>query len=173
VIKTLLKLLLAIAPLLAHISLPALAAAPGQPTVRVEPIHLQGPRPLAEQTSTAVVRDYLEAWQAMRAAMESNQAAPLDAYFVGSARDKLGDTIDEQTGSGLRTRYRDRAHEIQIVFYSPEGLSIQLVDTVDYDVDVLDHDKVQTTQHEHARYVVVMTPTEVRWRVRVFQADSK
>jgi hypothetical protein len=167
--KTRLKFLLVLAPLCATF----FAAGADQPTVRVEPMHLQVPRPLAAQTSTAVVRDYLEAWQAMRGALEGNQAGLLDAYFVGTARDKLGDTIDEQTTLGLRTRYQDRAHDIQIIFYSPEGLSIQLVDSVDYDVEVLDHDKVQTTQHEHARYVVVMTPTEVRWQVRVFQSDPK
>jgi hypothetical protein len=57
-----------------------------------------------------------------------------------------------------------------LVFYSPEGLSIQLLDTVEYDLQVLDHDKLQTTQHIRAQYVAVLTPTEVRWKVRLFQA---
>jgi hypothetical protein len=59
------------------------------------------------------------------------------------------------------------------VYYSPEGLSIQLIDNVEYDVEILDHDKVQTTQRVHARYIVVLTPAEVRWRVRVFQAQPE
>jgi hypothetical protein len=45
-----------------------------------------------------------------------------------------------------------------------------LLDTVEYDLQVLDHDKLQTTQHIRARYVAVLTPTEVRWKVRFFQA---
>jgi hypothetical protein len=34
---------------------------------------------------------------------------------------------------------------------------------------VFDHDKQLTTQQVHAHYIVVLTPAEVRWRVRVFQ----
>jgi len=30
-----------------------------------------------------------------------------------------------------------------------------------------------TTQHVRARYVAVLTPTEVRWKVRVFQAEPE
>jgi hypothetical protein len=49
-------------------------------------------------------------------------------------------------------------------------LSIELTDTVEYDVQLIDHDKVISTQHESARYLVVLAPSEVRWRVRVFQS---
>jgi hypothetical protein len=70
---------------------------------------------------------------------------------------------------GISTRYLDQTHDLQIAFYSPEGLSIQLVDNVEYDVEVLDQGKVQGTQKMRGRYVVVMTPAEVRWRIRVFQ----
>jgi hypothetical protein len=109
----------------------------------------------------------------MNAALEGNSAALLDADFVGEAKDKLAATIQQQTQLGLRTRYQDRSHDIQIVFYSPEGLSIELTDNVDYDVELLDQNKSQATQHVHARYVVVMTPAEVRWRVRVLQAQTE
>lgn len=139
-------------------------------TVRVEPTNLKGPRPLAKQTETAVIRDYLESWQSLSAALEQNRASLLDPDFVGTAQDKLAETIQEQSKLGIRTHYQDRAHDLKIVFYSPEGLSIQLVDNVEYDVQVIDHGNVKATQREHARYVVVLTPAEVRWRVRVFQA---
>jgi len=56
------------------------------------------------------------------------------------------------------------------LFYSPDGLSIELTDKVDYEVQVIDHDKVITTQRESSRYLVVLTPAEVRWKVRVFQS---
>ncbi len=149
--------------------------APGadQTAIHVEPMNLQGPRPLEKQTETAAIRDYLQAWQSLRSALEQNRADLLDPDFVGTARDKLTETIQEQAKAGIRTRYQDRAHDLQIVFYSPEGLSIQMVDNVQYDVQILDHGKVQAEQQVRARYIVVLTPAEVRWRVRVFQAESE
>jgi hypothetical protein len=147
----------------------ALPLSASQPTVRVEPTNLQGPRTLNEQTQAAVVRGYLEAWQSMAAALQQNRPELLDRDFVGTAKDKLIDTIHDQVTTGISTRYLDQSHDLQLVFYSPEGLSVQLVDNVEYEVQVLDQGKTQTTQKAHARYVVVMTPAEVRWRVRVFQ----
>lgn len=144
-----------------------------QATVRVEPASLSGPRPLADQTAKAAIRDYLESWKSMSSALDSNRADLLDADFVGGARDKLTETIQEQAKLGISTHYRDRAHDVQIVFYSPEGLSIELTDTVDYDVQLLDHEKSQATQQVRARYIVVLTPAELRWRVRVFQAEPE
>jgi hypothetical protein len=146
-----------------------LAAA--QSTVRVEPTKLQGPRTLEDQTQAAVIRDYLKSWQSLSTALDHNNAEVLNADFVGTAKDKLTHTIQEQKALGIRTRYEDRAHDLHIVFYSPEGLSIELTDNVEYDVQLIDHDKPTATQHVRARYVVVLTPAEVRWRVRVFQAD--
>lgn len=151
-------------------SLPAMVAA--QAAVHIEKSHLDGPRALAPQTAQAVIRDYLQSWKAMRAALEQNQPGLLSADFVGTAKDKLIGTVHEQSAAGIRTRYRDRAHDLQIVFYSPEGLSIELTDTVDYDVQVFDHDKLLTSQPVHAHYLIMMTPSEVRWRVRVMQAGN-
>jgi hypothetical protein len=143
-----------------------------QADVRVEPVHLQGPRVLQEQTQSAVIRDYLQGWQSMSAAFDENRVDVLDRDFVGTARDKMAEAIQQQAAAGIHTRYQDKSHDIQIVFYSPEGLSIQLIDNVEYSAQVLNRDKVETTQQVRARYVVVLTPTEVRWRVRVFQAQS-
>ncbi|HEY1985621.1 MAG TPA: hypothetical protein VGG85_09435 [Terracidiphilus sp.] len=151
----------------------AASCAAAQPTVQVEPTRLQGPRPLQEQTQATAVRDYLQAWQTVGTALQQNNAALLDRDFVGAAKDKLVETIQQQAALGVRTHYQDKAHDIKIAFYSPEGLSLQLTDDVDYDVQILDHEKEQTTQHVHAHYIVVMTPAEVRWRVRVFQAQPE
>jgi hypothetical protein len=140
-----------------------------QPSVQVEPPNLQGSRPVEKQTETAVIRDYLQSWESLRAAMQQNHPDLLDRDFVGTARDKLTETIQQQARLGIRSRYRDRSHDLRIVFYSPEGLSIQLIDNVEYDEQVLDQGKIVTTQHIRARYIVVMTPAETRWRVRVFQ----
>jgi predicted PhzF superfamily epimerase YddE/YHI9 len=142
-------------------------------TVRVEPSNLQRSRPLQKQTETAAIRDYLQSWQSLRAALEQNRPDLLDQSFVGTALDKLTDTMHQQEAAGIQVRYLDRAHELKIISYSPEGLSIQLTDNVEYDQQVIDHDKVLTNRRVRARYVVVMTPAEVRWRVRVFQADTE
>ena len=153
-----------------------LAAAPllgAQPDVRVEPAHLQGPRQLADQTATAVVKDYIESWESLRAALEQNRPELLDRDFVGGARDKLAETIQQQARLGLRTSYQDRSHDVQIVFYSPEGLSVELTDTVKYDLQVHQGDKVIASQPVTERYLVVLTPTEIRWRVRVLQGSAK
>jgi hypothetical protein len=144
-----------------------------QPEVTVDTSQLKGPRRLEDQTKAAAIRDYLESWQGMNEALEQNQPSLLDEDFIGTARDKLADTIDEQAKAGIQTRYQDRAHHIQFLFYSPEGLSIELIDDAEYDVQVLDHDKPVSTVPASARYIVVLTPAEVRWKVRVMQADSK
>ncbi len=144
-----------------------------QAAVQVEPPNLQGPRVLEDQTAKAVVRDYLQAWQNLNVALGQNRADVLGASFVGTVKDKLSETIQQQVALGMSTHYQDRSHDIQIVFYSPEGLSVELQDKVEYDVQVLDHGKVQATKRVNARYTVVMTPAEVRWRVRVLQAEPE
>ena len=144
-----------------------------QPTVRVEPTDSVGPRTPEKQTATAVVRDYLQAWQTLSAALEQNRPDLLDRDFVGTAKSKLAHTIQDQVKLNIGTSYRDTAHDIRLLFYSPEGLSLQLLDTVEYDVQITDRDKVRATQHVRSRYVAVLTPTEVRWKVRIFQAEPE
>jgi hypothetical protein len=146
--------------------------APLQPSVHVAPMDSVGPRPVEKQTQSSVVRDYLQAWQALGGAFSQNRADLLDGYFVGIAKEKLADTIREQRTLGIQTAYRDESHDLQVVFYSPEGLSIQLLDHVEYEVEVRDHGKTVGTQHVRTRYVAVLTPTESKWKVRVFQGGS-
>ena len=148
----------------------ALAADHG--SVQVEPAHLQGPRALAPQTASAVVRDYLQAWGSLSAAMEQNRPDLLDENFVGLAREKLAAAVADESKLGLHIHYQERTHDIKIVFYSPDGLSIQVVDTIEYEEQLLDHEKVITVQPVRARYVAVLTPTEVQWKVRVLQAET-
>lgn len=141
-----------------------------QPAVQVQPSDLHGPRPLAQQTADSAIRDYIQSWKSMKSAMAQNRVDLLSPDFVGSALDKLAGAIQEQVKAGIHTRYVDRSHKIQIVFYSPEGLSIQLVDNVEYDEQVYNGQILLTSQPVSARYIAVLTPSETRWRVRVFQA---
>jgi hypothetical protein len=149
-----------------------LASGWDQPVIRVSSDSV-GPRTLENETASSVVRGYMQAWQSMGDALRENRADLLDASFVGAAKDKLAETIAAQRKLGLKTSYQDRAHDISLVFYSPEGLSIQLLDTVEYNVQVLDQDQVKANQHVRARYVAVLTPTEVRWKVRILQAERE
>src|ERR1700678_752610 len=82
-----------------------------QPSVQIEPPQLQGSRPLEKQTESAVIRDYLRSWQSFRGALDQNQAELLDADFVGTAREKLAETIEEQAKLGIHTRYQDLTHD--------------------------------------------------------------
>ena len=149
------------------------ALAGAQAAVHVTPPQLDGPRNLADITATAVVKNYIESWESLRAALSANNPELLDRDFVGTAKQKLTETIQQQAKAGIKSTYTDRSHDIQIVFYSPEGLSVELVDDVEYDVQVSSKGKMMATQPVHSRYVVVMTPTEVRWRVRVLQAEGE
>lgn len=142
----------------------------GQAQVHIQPPNLHSPRPLEEQTATSVVRDYLRSWKSFSAAFEQNRPNLLEGDFVGTALDKLKATIGEQAAAGITTRYVDQSHDIQIVFYSPDGLSVQLVDNVVYREEVQKGGKVLANQPIHARYIAVLTPAAARWSVRIFQA---
>jgi hypothetical protein len=87
-----------------------------QPEVTVDTSQLKGPRALEDQTKAAAIRDYLESWQGMNEAFEQDQPNLLDEDFIGTAREKLADAIDEQAKAGIQTRYQDRAHHIQFLF---------------------------------------------------------
>ena len=142
-----------------------------QPAVHVEASNSAGPCRIAERTKAAVVRDYLEAWQSMATALDQNRPAALDAAFVGVAKDKIMATVRQQQALGIRTDYRDRSHDLKVVFCSPENLSVELTDAVEYEVAVFDRDQSQPPQQVRAHYVAVLTPTETRWKVRMFQAE--
>jgi hypothetical protein len=143
-----------------------------QPSVHVTPPDLHGSRALEPATRQAVVRDYLQAWQSFRSALNQNQAQLLDQDFIGDAREKLGKTVQEQARLGIHTAYQDQSHDLQIVFYSLDGLSVQIIDNVDYSENVFGKDnKLLATHGMHARYVVVLTPAAARWQVRVLQAQ--
>lgn len=153
--------------------LPALLfSASDQPEVKVAPMNTVGPRHLEAQTQSAVIRDYLQAWHAMSSAMDQNRPDLLDTDFVGQAREKLADTIREQQNLGIQTSYLPTSHDIKVVFYSPEGLSIQLLDEVECDVNVRNGDHMLASQRVRARYIAVLTPTESQWKVRIFQGGT-
>jgi hypothetical protein len=144
-----------------------------EPTVKVAPMDSVGPRPVEKQTQAAVVRDYIRAWETFSNALQENRPDLLDEYFVGTAKDKLASTVRQQQNLGIQSAYGNQSHDLQVVFYSPEGLSIEIVDNAGYEVEVRDHGKIVGTQRVQVRYVAVLTPTESKWKVRVLQEDSE
>ncbi|MGA7684670.1 MAG: hypothetical protein WCC32_04125 [Terriglobales bacterium] len=159
-------------PIVGAILAAILLSASTEPTVRVASMDSVGPRPVEEQTQSSVIRDYLLSWQTMNDALSQNRTDQLDTVFVGKAKEKIAETVHEQQSLGIETSYLPKSHDIKVVFYSPEGLSIQLLDEVEYDVDVRKDGQSIGSEHVRARYVAVLSPTETRWKVRVLQGGA-
>jgi hypothetical protein len=129
-----------------------------------------GPREIEDTTAAAIPRDYATAWQALETALSQNRASALDSGFIGFARDRLAQRIADQQKSGMRVRYVDRGHNVQAIFYSPEGSTMQLRDTLHYDLEVLAGGTVISSQPVTENYIALMTVTEDRWKVRVLES---
>src|SRR5882724_13654692 len=86
---------------------PAETPAAETPSVHVASMDAVGPRAVEEQTKSALIQDYLHAWQTMGTAFDQNRPDVLQPYFVGIARDQLSNTIREQQALGIQTLYRD------------------------------------------------------------------
>ncbi len=128
-----------------------------------------GPREIEDSTEAAIVRDYGTAWKSLETALENNSKEALDAGFVGFARDRYATRVADQKKSGLRTRIVDHGHKVQAIFYSPEGSAMQLRDTAQLEIQVLDGGNVISTRNVTRNYLALMTVTEDRWKVRVLQ----
>lgn len=127
-------------------------------------------RTVEELTKKAVARDYASAWCTLAQALNNNDAGVLEDDFVGIAQEKLEKLVTEQSKAGLRTRYIDHGHKLDVLFYSPEGSSIQVRDTARLEIQVLDGDKLIHSEQATLHYISLLTPTEVRWKVRLLQA---
>lgn len=128
------------------------------------------PRQVEDSTQAAVARDYKAAWQTLATAMEQNRTDQLDTAFVGFARDRFAQAIAQQKENGLRRRYIDHGHKLEAVFYSYDGSALQLKDTANVEVELLDGSKVVGTQTGTVSYVVLMTPAETNWKIRDLEA---
>ncbi|PYV50208.1 MAG: hypothetical protein DMG92_08550 [Acidobacteria bacterium] len=130
------------------------------------------PRPIEDLTSKSVPRDYALAWQTLEQALEENQTGLLDGYFTGFAKQDFTQRINSQLKSGLHTRYTDRGHKLEALFYSPTGDVMELRDHAQLDMQILDGGKVIYDEPMNAEFTVLMTPGADRWLVRQIQATS-
>jgi len=125
-----------------------------------------GPRSVEDLTEHTIARDYDAAWKSMAQAFAQGSAAPLSAYFTGSAKTALAKAVKSQQQSGLRSQYTNQSHKLRAIFYAPEGDAMELQDTAEFDFQLMDGDKVVHQEHTVLHYVVLMTPSSDRWMVR-------
>lgn len=128
------------------------------------------PRQVEEATQQAIVRDYAKAWQTMAQALDQNRPELLNASFTGFARDRLAQAVDSQNSNGLKRRYVDRGHKLEVDFYSLEGSALQVRDTAQVEIQHLDGDRVVHSERTTLHYIALLTPTETSWKVRMLQA---
>src|SRR5258708_15027136 len=129
-----------------------------------------GPRAIEDLTAKSVPRDYGFAWQTMEQALEENRPGLLEGYFTGLAKQDLIQRVNSQAKAGLHTRYEDRGHKLEALFYSPPGDPMQLRDHAKLDIQVLDGSKVIYEEPVSFDYMVIMSPGADRWLVRELQA---
>ena len=103
----------------------------------------------------------------METALAENRPDLIDESFVGYAHDKLVSQVEEQKKSGVATRYVDHGHQVSATFYSPEGSAVQLQDTAQLEIQLLDAGKVVSSQNVTRKYIAVVTVVEDSWKVRV------
>jgi hypothetical protein len=128
------------------------------------------PRAMESLTERGILRDYRFAWISIAQGLESNSLAPLEGSFAGDAKQWLRETVLNQQKSGLSQRYADQNHKLEVVFYAPEGDVMELHDTAEYQLQLLDGGKVIRDQDIVQRFIVLMTPGADHWVIRQLQA---
>lgn len=144
------------------------APAAGAPSVELSIIGA-GPRQMEPTLQQSIPRDYVKAWQVLSTALEEGNPKLLDQYWVGVARDKFQRLVDDESRAGIQIRYTDISHKLQAVFYPSDGAALLLYDNVQLEMKVLRSTRVIHTQTMGMRYLVLMTPAQDRWVVRVLQ----
>jgi len=158
-------------------SRPAVVRAASSPAGSLPQVDLNGnnatPRSLEGLTQQNISRHYGKAWQDLADAFTYSSPALLNNYFVGAVRDRLATAISDQQRVGMHSRYLTQRHKIDVVFYAPEGDLVELHDTLQCELQVLDGEA--PIHHEQAtlHYVVLMTPSADRWVIRQLQAVSE
>lgn len=146
----------------------AAAPAVGAPNVELSTAG-SGPRQMEPTLQQSIPRDYLKAWQVLSTALEAGDPALLDQYWAGVAHDKFQRLVRDEAQTGIKIHYRDISHKLQAVFYPSDGAALLLYDNVQLEMEVQQSTRVIHTQKTTARYLVIMTPAQDRWVVRVLQ----
>jgi len=137
--------------------------------VRLDASQIQ-PRSLEQLTGQSITKTYSNAWKNLEAGLAENRPDLIAESFVGYAHDKLLSQVKEQQKAGLTTRYVDHGHQVSATFYSPEGSSVQLQDTAQLEIQLLDGSRIVSSQNVTRKYIAVVTVVEDSWKVRVLDA---
>lgn len=129
-----------------------------------------GPRQVEPTLQQSITRDYAKAWQTFSVALQSGDSAALDQYWAGVAHDKFQRLVEDQKSTSVQVRYVDKSHQLQAVFYPADGAALVLYDTAQLEVQVFNSGKLIHSKGLTQRYVVLMTPAQDRWLVRVLQS---
>jgi hypothetical protein len=127
------------------------------------------PRPVEERTALSIQRDYAHAWQSLVSALESNNSELLNENFTGTARQQWQQAIRDQRQNGLNRRIVDHGHKVRVTFYSLDGSALQATDTADLEIQYREGDKVLSSERVQAHYLVLLTPAETSWKLRILQ----
>ena len=128
-----------------------------------------GPREMEPTLQQSIPRDYVKAWQLLSTALDAGNPELLDQYWVGVARDKFQRLIRDEGRTGIHVHYQDVSHNLQAVFYPTDGAALLLYDNVQLEMQVKQLNRVIHTENTTVRYLVLMTPAQDRWVVRVLQ----
>lgn len=148
----------------------------GQPWSAQSPAPIQSfdaasatPREVEPATAQAVQRDYAHAWLRLAAALEENRAELLDEDFTGSALQQWQQAVGAQRQNGLSRRISSQNHHVQVRFYSPDGSSLEAIDTANLELEYRSGSRILSSEHVTIRYLVLLTPAENSWKIRVLQ----
>ena len=100
----------------------------------------------------------------MADALDQNRADLLAANFVGTADEKLTAGIGDSIRAGLHQRIVDKGHHVDVVFYSQEGSAMELHDTAQLELQLLDGSKVIHSEDATVHYVALLTAAENSWK---------
>jgi hypothetical protein len=128
-----------------------------------------GPREMEPTLQQSIPRDYVKAWQLLSTALDAGNPELLDQYWVGIARDKFQRLIRDEARTGIEVHYQNISHKLQAVFYPTDGAALLLYDDVQLEMQVKQSTRVIHTEKTTARYLVLMTPAQDRWVVRLLQ----
>lgn len=162
-------------PRVFFISLLLITTFGGAPAVAAPAVELSdtgvGPRQMEPTLEQSIPRDYAKAWQSLSAALEGCDPASLEQYWVGIAHDKFQRMVEDQARTGIQVRYRDISHHLQPLFYPTDGAALLLNDNAQIEITVLKSGNVIHRETRSERYLVLMTPAQDRWLVRVLQSS--
>jgi hypothetical protein len=128
-----------------------------------------GPRTVEAMTEHSILRDYIFAWENLAHTLEANAPDLLNGSFTGASETQLIESVTNQRRSGVSARYLNQSHKVDAVFYAPEGDLIELHDTVQFNLMIVDGNNKIFDQPVEAHYVVLLTPGADRWVVRQLQ----